>query len=173
MNKLLLSFIATAAFAVFQFTVSPVAFAHPGGLDAKGCHHDTATGEYHCHQGANAGKSFASEESMEKGSRGTQMRSESSSKKESSADKDDKPSKSKKSAKQKEKDNGDKSSKKSDTKKQAKSGEAASDKKPKGPSAAAITKACKSKEAGDVVTIKGKEVTCPEKKAMKKKSTKQ
>jgi hypothetical protein len=35
----------------------------------------------------------------------------------------------------------------------------------------AVTKACKDKKAGDVVMIKDKEVTCPEKKKMKKKST--
>jgi len=35
----------------------------------------------------------------------------------------------------------------------------------------AVIKACKDKKAGDVVTVNGKEVTCPEKKAMKKKST--
>lgn len=25
-------------------------FAHPGGLDAKGCHTDRKTGAYHCHR---------------------------------------------------------------------------------------------------------------------------
>ncbi|UDL90278.1 YHYH domain-containing protein [Mesorhizobium sp. PAMC28654] len=29
-------------------TVS-VAVAHSGGTDANGCHHNTKTGEYHCH----------------------------------------------------------------------------------------------------------------------------
>lgn len=24
--------------------------AHPGGLDAKGCHHNRKTGDYHCHR---------------------------------------------------------------------------------------------------------------------------
>ncbi len=27
------------------------AFAHPGGLDAQGCHHNRKTGDYHCHRG--------------------------------------------------------------------------------------------------------------------------
>jgi hypothetical protein len=27
------------------------AVAHPGGLDAKGCHTNRKTGEYHCHRG--------------------------------------------------------------------------------------------------------------------------
>jgi micrococcal nuclease len=30
------------------------AFAHPGGLDAHGCHHDRATGLYHCHHASPA-----------------------------------------------------------------------------------------------------------------------
>lgn len=25
------------------------AFAHSGGTDSKGCHHDRKTGGYHCH----------------------------------------------------------------------------------------------------------------------------
>lgn len=29
----------------------PVA-AHPGGLDASGCHHNRKTGDYHCHRSA-------------------------------------------------------------------------------------------------------------------------
>lgn len=28
------------------------ALAHPGGLDAKGCHNNRKTGDYHCHRGA-------------------------------------------------------------------------------------------------------------------------
>lgn len=28
--------------------------AHPGGLDADGCHHNRKTGDYHCHRGARA-----------------------------------------------------------------------------------------------------------------------
>ena len=35
----------------------------------------------------------------------------------------------------------------------------------------AVTKACKDKKAGDVVIVDGKEVKCPEKKKMKKKTT--
>lgn len=30
-------------------TLSPVAFAHPGGADENGCHKDSSTGERHCH----------------------------------------------------------------------------------------------------------------------------
>jgi hypothetical protein len=41
--------------------------AHGGGLDANGCHHDSRTGMYECHQGVHAGQVFASREEMEKG----------------------------------------------------------------------------------------------------------
>jgi hypothetical protein len=41
MNKMLLSFVLAASFGL--------AFAHSGGTDSKGCHHDTRTGTYHCH----------------------------------------------------------------------------------------------------------------------------
>lgn len=34
-----------------------VAAAHPGGLNAEGCHNNRKTGEYHCHRGAEAGSS--------------------------------------------------------------------------------------------------------------------
>lgn len=30
---------------------SPLALAHPGGLNAEGCHNNRKTGEYHCHGG--------------------------------------------------------------------------------------------------------------------------
>ena len=36
----------------FSFGVSfAPASAHPGGLDASGCHHNRKTGDYHCHRG--------------------------------------------------------------------------------------------------------------------------
>jgi len=31
------------------------AVAHPGGLNAQGCHNNRSTGEYHCHRGAGGG----------------------------------------------------------------------------------------------------------------------
>lgn len=35
---------------------SGAALAHGGGLDARGCHHNRKTGDYHCHRaGAQAG----------------------------------------------------------------------------------------------------------------------
>lgn len=33
------------------------ALAHPGGLNAEGCHHDRRTGGYHCHRGPAAASS--------------------------------------------------------------------------------------------------------------------
>lgn len=36
------------------------AFAHGGGLDTLGCHHDRKAGGYHCHQGSMAGQAFGS-----------------------------------------------------------------------------------------------------------------
>ena len=44
--------------------------AHSGGLDANGCHHDSRTGMYECHQGVHAGQVFASKDDMEKGAIG-------------------------------------------------------------------------------------------------------
>jgi hypothetical protein len=29
---------------------APMAMAHPGGLNAQGCHNNRKTGEYHCHR---------------------------------------------------------------------------------------------------------------------------
>jgi len=39
-------------------------FAHPGGLDAYGCHNDRKHGGYHCHAGPLAGQSFTSKADM-------------------------------------------------------------------------------------------------------------
>ncbi len=30
-------------------TLAATAFAHSGGTDRNGCHHDRKTGTYHCH----------------------------------------------------------------------------------------------------------------------------
>ncbi|MFP6711273.1 MAG: thermonuclease family protein, partial [Rhodospirillales bacterium] len=35
-------------------------FAHTGGLDSLGCHHNRKAGGYHCHRGAMAGQHFRS-----------------------------------------------------------------------------------------------------------------
>lgn len=34
--------------------MASVAHAHPGGLNAEGCHNNRKTGEYHCHGGGRA-----------------------------------------------------------------------------------------------------------------------
>ena len=39
-------------------------FAHSGGRDSYGCHHDRKHGGYHCHAGPLAGQSFASQAEM-------------------------------------------------------------------------------------------------------------
>lgn len=43
---------------------SPAPQAHPGTLDAYGCHNEYTTGTYHCHEGVFAGRSFASKNAM-------------------------------------------------------------------------------------------------------------
>jgi len=44
--------------------ISTPAFAHGGGLDGYGCHHNRKAGGYHCHRGVIAGQSFASKDEM-------------------------------------------------------------------------------------------------------------
>lgn len=57
MNLLLRS----AALAFLVTAPNSVAFAHPGGLNAEGCHNNRKTGDYHCHRAASVAKpqSFA------------------------------------------------------------------------------------------------------------------
>jgi len=43
---------------------TPNAYAHGGGLDGYGCHHNRKTGRYHCHKGQFAGRSFADQSEM-------------------------------------------------------------------------------------------------------------
>jgi hypothetical protein len=52
--------LSLSAFALTTVTV----YAHSGGLDSHGCHHDRKHGGYHCHQGPLAGQSFASKQEM-------------------------------------------------------------------------------------------------------------
>ena len=43
--------ISTVTLLAFALTVlSPSVYAHGGGLNNSGCHNETATGGYHCHQ---------------------------------------------------------------------------------------------------------------------------
>ena len=46
--------------AVIQGVFAPPVIAHPGGLDARGCHNDRKNGGYHCHRGPLAGQGFGS-----------------------------------------------------------------------------------------------------------------
>jgi hypothetical protein len=41
-----------------------MSFAHGGGLDSHGCHHNRKAGGYHCHRGEFKGQHFASKEEM-------------------------------------------------------------------------------------------------------------
>lgn len=36
-------------FATFALSAVSTAWAHSGGTDSKGCHHDRKNGGYHCH----------------------------------------------------------------------------------------------------------------------------
>ena len=40
------------------------AWAHGGGLDGHGCHHNRKAGGYHCHRGSLAGQHFDSKAEM-------------------------------------------------------------------------------------------------------------
>ena len=58
-----------------------LAWAHGGGLDKNGCHHDKKAGDYHCHKGELSGKHFKNEgEAMaamkSHGAQGDKMKSE-------------------------------------------------------------------------------------------------
>lgn len=47
----------TAAIIVAPVFFAAGAFAHPGGLNAEGCHNDRKNGGYHCHQARSGGAS--------------------------------------------------------------------------------------------------------------------
>lgn len=55
---------SAALAAVMLLFVPAEGFAHGGGLDGYGCHHNRKAGGYHCHRGPMAGQSFASQEAM-------------------------------------------------------------------------------------------------------------
>ena len=52
---------ATAVVFALVVVWSDMALSHGGGLDANGCHNESATGQYHCHDGPLDGQSFESE----------------------------------------------------------------------------------------------------------------
>ena len=49
------------------------AYAHGGGLDNSGCHHDRKVGEYHCHRGELTGRVFASRTKAEEALRAEKL----------------------------------------------------------------------------------------------------
>jgi hypothetical protein len=45
---------SAAALAAWCMFASSMSQAHPGGLNAEGCHNNRKTGDYHCHRGSAA-----------------------------------------------------------------------------------------------------------------------
>lgn len=45
---------------VFVLLLPSFGFAHGGGLDQYGCHHDNSNGSYHCHRGGNGSSESSS-----------------------------------------------------------------------------------------------------------------
>jgi len=57
--------LAETLLSLFAIVVGAASvYAHGGGLDTHGCHHDRKNGGYHCHQGPLAGQYFASQKEM-------------------------------------------------------------------------------------------------------------
>ena len=54
------------AVSFFTTAACEFAYAHGGGLDSLGCHNDRKRGEYHCHRGELADRTFASKAEAEK-----------------------------------------------------------------------------------------------------------
>jgi len=50
--------LTAAALMLVPVTLPAIGMAHPGGLNAEGCHNNRKTGGYHCHRGG--GSSSAS-----------------------------------------------------------------------------------------------------------------
>ena len=49
----------------FFLVLTVSVYPHGGGLDGYGCHHNRKHGDYHCHRGEFAGRSFASQAEMQ------------------------------------------------------------------------------------------------------------
>lgn len=64
-----MAFVAAALVAV---SISPPTYAHGGGLDGLGCHHNRKAGGYHCHRGPLAGQYFNSKDEAMRATRGSQ-----------------------------------------------------------------------------------------------------
>ena len=53
-----------AIIVIAVLALPALSFAHGGGLDGYGCHHNRKQGGYHCHRGPLAGEVFASQGEM-------------------------------------------------------------------------------------------------------------
>jgi len=60
-NKRILTLLWIVSFILIS---SIPAYTHSGGLDRYGCHHDRNQGNYHCHKGPFAGKTFDSKQDL-------------------------------------------------------------------------------------------------------------
>jgi len=57
-------FIIAPFIIYFTWFQSSVVYAHGGGLDSKGCHNNTKTGDYHCHRNSEGQQSKSSVNSV-------------------------------------------------------------------------------------------------------------
>jgi hypothetical protein len=64
MQMKVMSLIKCVILSMLLVAASPEVFAHGGGLDSYGCHNNRKVGNYHCHRGEFAGRTFASKEAM-------------------------------------------------------------------------------------------------------------
>ena len=58
------SIVALLCLLLFIPLYAPSVYPHSGGLDRNGCHHDRNQGNYHCHKGPFAGKTFDSKQDL-------------------------------------------------------------------------------------------------------------
>lgn len=54
-------FVLRAGLVAILFSVGLPVQAHPGGLNAEGCHNNRKTGDYHCHRGGGSAPGRSSE----------------------------------------------------------------------------------------------------------------
>lgn len=59
--------IATITVGALLLLAPLAASAHPGGLNAEGCHNDRKNGGYHCHRGSSSGSSRSAPPSQARG----------------------------------------------------------------------------------------------------------
>ncbi|WP_241832161.1 YHYH domain-containing protein [Bathymodiolus thermophilus thioautotrophic gill symbiont] len=52
--------------AITLLSISLTIRAHSGGLNARGCHHETRTGGYHCHNNSDSGSGPSLDPSLRK-----------------------------------------------------------------------------------------------------------